>query len=209
MAIGDLVEVKHRYSVAGQSVINTFGFKDLDGTHSFTQLAADLWSAANGLTIWMGGMADSVVTLDVTVQAVEPSTPATVVYTAASPPAGAVTAGFGGNLLPPANALVTTWRTALAGRSYRGRSYRTGYRQVYQDAGQWTSTALSGIATNTTAFFARYNVATGVYAHWGLVVISRQLNGAIRATPIGTDITSYTNRQVVYQQRRREIGVGI
>ena len=202
MAIGDLALVKWRYQVNSQNVINSFGFVDLDGAHTFTQLAADLWSAANGLPVVMTTMRNSVVTQDLTVQDVVPGTAASVVYSAASPPTGTATSGGAGELLPPQSAVVVTWRTALGGRSYRGRTYLSGYGTLQQAGGTLN-------AGNLTSFFARYNVATGVYAHWGLVVISRILNGVARPTPIGTPITAKQLRATIYTHRRREVGVGV
>lgn len=209
MAIGDLARVKWRYLVNGQSVINTFGFKDLDGAHTFTQLAADLWSAANGLPLLIGSSRNSVVTQDVTVQDVVPGTAATLVYSAAGPPTGGDTLAAGGELLPPQSAFVTTWRTALAGRSYRGRFYLSGMGVLRQVGGTWTAAHVTGLSGVLTSFFARYRVTGGVYGHWGLVVISEQFGGVPRAVPIGTEITSFQVRPTVYSQRRREIGVGI
>ena len=209
MAIGDIVRVKWRYLVNGQSVINTFGFKDLDAAHTFTQLAADLWSAANGLPLLIGSSRNSVVTQDLTVQDIVPGTAATLVYTAASPPTGGDTLAAGGELLPPQSAMVVTLRTALAGRSYRGRFFLSGMGVLRQVGGTWTSAHVTGLSGVMASFFARYRETGGVYAHWGLVVISEQLNGVPRVTPVGTEVTSYTVRPTVYSQRRREVGVGI
>lgn len=209
MAIGDLVTVKWRYLVGGQSVINTFGFKDLDGLHTFTQLAADLWTAANGLPLMIGSSRNNCVTQDLTVVDVKPGTAATLVYTAASPPTGGDTLAAGGELLPPQSAFVGTWRTALAGRSYRGRVYLSGMGVLRQVAGVWTTAHQTGLSSVFTSFFARYRVTGGVYAHWGLVVVSRQNAGIVRPTPVGTEITSFTVRPNVYSQRRREVGIGI
>lgn len=208
MSIGDLATVKWRYQVNGQNVINTFGFKDLDGTHTFTQLAADLWSAANGLPLLIASSLTTVVTQDVTVSDVVPGTAASVVYTAVSPPTGTAAIGTHGQLLPPQSAFVTTWRTALGGRSYRGRIYLGGYGTLDQVGGTWIAGHQTGLQSVLTSFFARYRITGGAYAKWGLVVISKQLNGAVRATPVGTEITSFTNRATVYTQRRREVGVG-
>lgn len=209
MAVGDIVQVKWRYLVNSQNVLNVIAFKDLDAAHTITQLAADLWSSANGLAVLMNNMRNSVVTQDLTVEYVVPHGPAGIVYSAAAPPTGLQTLGAGGELLPPQSAQVLTWRTALAGRSYRGRTYLSGYGTLEQVGGVWTAGHMTSINGQATAFLARYNAATGVYAHWGLCVISRQLNGVVRVTPVGTDVTAYQARSTVYTQRRREVGVGI
>lgn len=206
--VGDLVEVVHRYNCAGQIVVNTYGFECLDATSSFAALAGDLATAANGLTKVMSIMRTDITTLDITVRAVEPSTPAAYVYTTPPLPAGAVTVGSAGDLLPPQAAWVVKWSTGLAGRSYRGRTYFSGLSEGLQASGVWTSANVTFMDTNLTAFLARYRKTAGVNGDWGLVVISRVNNGVVRPTPIGTEITGFTSRTIVYTQRRRTVGVG-
>ena len=207
-AVGDLVEAVHRYTVAGQICTNVYGFKCLDATEPFANLAVDLRDATNGLKIVMANMRQDVTTLDITIRPVEPSTPADYVLSSGTLPAGTVATGTAGELLPPQAAFVTKWSTDLGGRSYRGRVYHSGFGEAAQSAGTWVASYVTGQQTNMTAFLARYKVTLGVYGKYGLVVISRQNNGVIRPTPIGTEVTQATVRATVYNQRKRTVGVG-
>ena len=206
-ALGDLVAVTHRYGVANQVVQNVYGFRCDDATSTFAELAGDLATATNGLAKMMQNMRDNVDTIDIAVRSVHPSTAAEYVLASGTLPGGTVTSGGGGDLLPPQSAMVIKWTTGLAGRSYRDRTYLSGFGELGQDAGTWATGYVTGTDTNVAAFLARYKDG-GVFLKWSLVIISRELNGAVRPVPIGTDVTGYAVRATVFNQRRRTVGVG-
>lgn len=207
--VGDLVEVVHRYTQAGQIVNNVYGFECLDATEPFANLAVDLQTTTNGLKKVMTNMKVETVTLDITVRDVWPGTASSYVLSSGAMPAGTITSGSAGEYLPPQAAMVCKLSTALAGRSYRGRVYLCGIGEASQSAGIWIPAVVAGFQNDMTAFLARYNYAGGVYGKYGLVVISRQHNGAVRPNPVGTPVTQISVRNTVFNQRRRTVGVGV
>ena len=100
---------------------------------------------------------------------------------------------------PAQLAQVISWRTALAGRSYRGRTY----------IGPVVLGALSGSTFSTTVVTAAQAAADALVANsngstdYQLVVLSRFSGGVERPNPIGTPITSALVGNRVETQRRR------
>lgn len=205
MAIGDLALVVAELRGAGQVFQNTFGFKAISAGATLTNLVADFRDAAIKNT--SGGLlyplTDDVGCAYVRAVDVVPGTQANVEESFAE----VLGAGNTSEPLPFHCAVVITWRTGLAGRSYRGRTYLTGAAEDQQNAGQWSSAFLAVVATFPVNMLATFG-PTGSNANWQLVVISRVANGVERATPIGTAITGYAVRQPVYTQTRRVIGRG-
>lgn len=102
-----------------------------------------------------------------------------------------------GDMLPPQAAGVISWRTGLAGRKYRGRSYIPGIAEMDQAGG----TLVAGAQANLDV------LAGAVNNYWpaafsGTHVIWHRDN----TTP--TPVSSWVIRPVVYTQRRRTLGVG-
>lgn len=120
---------------------------------------------------------------------------------AANPGTGAV------DPLPPEVALVATLRTALAGRSFRGRVYLCGF-----DAGALTATgnATAGTVTDGTNFMSE--VASALTAE-GMTLCIAQPARAAYTSPNGTvhaarpaataDVTSQLVRDGIFDSQRR------
>lgn len=141
--------------------------------------------------------------------------------------AGTITASPGtgtGDAIPPQNAHVTTLITGFAGRRRRGRVFGWGQIETFQAEGLWISAYVTQMQTAWNVFSAKYFKDTGTSAELKLGVWSeRTASGCIPATPPAkghiqvdppapddafTDVTGFTLRPVVYNQRRRTRGVG-
>lgn len=103
----------------------------------------------------------------------------------------------GGDPLPLQNAAVITWRTGIAGRSYRGRTYMPGLTEGHQSMGILDSTIMTALG-NYGGIYLSSNVFTNDYV---LGVYSRKLSHI-------QNVVSFTVQPYVKTQRRREIGVG-
>lgn len=203
---GDLAELVVHYDRGGERYENVFGFKALQDTSTLAQLATAFKTAlvkntSGGLLF---NMLNTVTSSSLSVRDVAPGTAAGYDY--------AYTAVAGGttstDMLPPQAAAVISWRTALAGRSYRGRTYLPGMVESNQAAGLWTATVITGCEAIVTQMLAVFG-PSGTDTNWQFCIISRYLNGAKRGTPVGTNVISGLSTTVVYTQRRRTIGRGI
>lgn len=95
-------------------------------------------------------------------------------------------------------ALVTTFQTALRGRSYRGRAYFPGIPRVnLQDS----VTIEPAEAADINAEWAL--LPTALSADWQHVVVSYQNNNAMRSTAARTPVIAYRTEQYLDSQRRR------
>ena len=106
--------------------------------------------------------------------------------------------------LPNSVACVITKRTALRGRSFRGRIYHAGLGE-----GQVTGNSVS--PSHVTALITAYNLAkqfNNAPITWVLCVISRMTNNAYRSSAEITHVTALTCDGVVDSQRRRLPGRG-
>jgi hypothetical protein len=102
---------------------------------------------------------------------------------------------------PPQLALVITWRTDLAGPSFRGRSYIGPLKSGSAPAGQFAGGTVTTAQNAATALLTAINALTGHH----LVVYSRFHNKQERPTAVVTPITSAVARQTAYTQRRRQV----
>ena len=106
--------------------------------------------------------------------------------------------------LPNNCAMVVTKRTALRGRSYRGRSYVPGLTELHVTG----NSILSGFTTPVINFFIgaqSYTVLGNVY---NMVVLSRFTEGAPRIVGEATPVSNFTFDTTVDSQRRRLPGRG-
>jgi len=106
--------------------------------------------------------------------------------------------------LPGNCALVITKRTALRGRSFRGRIYQPGMVEAVVTNSQ--------VAAGTvTAFLNAYGLIrtfSTASATWDMGVVSRVQGGVPLAVGEFHDITSFTSEGVIDSQRRRLPGRG-
>lgn len=124
--------------------------------------------------------------------------------------------------LPPQAAMVVTEVTGTIGRRRRGRVYGFGLVEGAQDGGTFTTSTLTTMTTALNTFFNKYKDG-GTSADYRLVVWSERTASGCIPNPNGkgsinidtpqpsaasTPIKSYLLRPVVYNQRRRTLGVG-
>lgn len=132
----------------------------------------------------------------------------TILTTSSSPtliqPITVDTAGGVANVSVPNNvALVTTFQTALRGRSYRGRAYTPGVH-----TGMLASSTEVG-PTAAALFTSAYGAINGaIDADWQHIVISYQNNGVMRTTAARTPVNGYRTEVRLDSQRRRLEGRG-
>lgn len=110
----------------------------------------------------------------------------------------------GGGLLPTNVTLAFTRRTALRGRSYRGRIYWPGLIEADVTVNTVAPTFVSAVVTGLTAL----NAVTTSLGIWEAVVVSRVHEGNPRPSGIFTPIVSWSSDGIVDSQRRRLPGRG-
>lgn len=117
----------------------------------------------------------------------------------ATPRPGAVS----GVALPNHATIAISWRTGLAGRSQRGRSYLVGLADSSLDttAQQITPAAATSYAAGWTALLAAINANVTR----SMVVLSRRHNGADRAVGVTTPITSAIFSDLYVDSQRRRL----
>lgn len=189
------IKVSVEFELAGQQVVITLWFK---GSAPATALELnDLnvavldWAQDNLLPILSTG-----ILLTGATATAQDSDSAPTNYHALSPAQnGAVAA----DSVPNNVALVTSFLTALRGRSYRGRTYLPG---IPANALSDASTAGAAVVTAIAEAFA---ALSDVETITGLehVVASHFTGGAPRTTAVGTPVTGYRTGSILDSQRRR------
>lgn len=106
-------------------------------------------------------------------------------------------------VLPGGVAMCWTWRTALRGRSFRGRSYISMLPFSGLQAGRFTTTYAAFMQSAAEALITDID-AQG----WELVVVSRQANGVPRIAGVTTPVTTVSIDLDPDSQRRRNPGRG-
>jgi len=109
-----------------------------------------------------------------------------------------------GPSLPNNVAMVITKRTALRGRSYRGRIYHPGLLEGIVV----NNTIDSGFANNVRNAYANLLSFATTGTTWDMVVVSRQNNNAPRVTADSNQVISLDVNLQVDSQRRRLPGRG-
>lgn len=123
-------------------------------------------------------------------------------------PQNRVTVGEAGtaanNALPAGSALVVSHRTAMRGRSYRGRSYISGLNNAMQET---PNTVFAATASTLVGHFAALRSLLDGH---GLdhVVASRQHNGSVTSPAVVNEVISYVVDTALDSQRRRLTGRG-
>jgi hypothetical protein len=188
------------YGMNNQIVENTF-FYQIPGSADAQDLL-DL--AAAWVAEWVINI-KPYIALEVSLNSVKvtdltTNTSPTVTYTTGLPQFGAQT----GALLPNNVSLAVTRRTALRGRSQRGRIYWPGFTEpnVVNNAVATNLVQAIVIGLNAT------NVIVTTLGNWEAVVVSRYTNGAPRASGIFTPITNWSTDAMIDSQRRRLPGRG-
>lgn len=107
--------------------------------------------------------------------------------------------GGSGTAVQNHTALVVSRRTPNRGRSYRGRTYIAGLREVnLLTTNSWSSGTLSGFLAHYLALI----VNTGL-AGFTDVVVSRHSGGSPRVVGVTTPVSAYSIDSEIGSQRRR------
>jgi hypothetical protein len=128
-----------------------------------------------------------------------------------------------GDMLPPQCAMVTTLKTGLIGRRFRGRYYAGAWGEDTQTAGTFAATPLNTVTANWTSFVGIYGIPAPV-AGFRLGVWSQRTASGCEPDPVTkrhtrveppnpamafAPIVETVTRPTVYTQRRRVSGVGM
>lgn len=187
---------------------NVFGLIASGGAPVFNQATAEsIFTALRGLsttTAFMAQLAPTVILESISLRDFgQPNQP---VFTSTGTP---LAGGGTGDPLPLSVASVVTLRTALAGRSFRGRTYLTGFTEAANDA---TGRIVSTAAAAGVAFVNGINNAT-IPSHLALAVLSRPKNA--RTIPAVTrpdyagsvnQVLSVLGRDLKWESQRRRTG---
>lgn len=119
-------------------------------------------------------------------------------------PTGAVAGKKTGQPMPGNVTAAVTWRTALSGRSYRGRTYLVGLDNTQVNGDQLAGSAQLDVQGAYGGLIANVHGAPGAQ----LVVISYAHNKFWRSTAVATVITSASVDPNLDSQRRRLTGRG-
>lgn len=207
-ASGDLITVKLLSTCGGEPTINNLSFQLVNPAATwplqFFQVQTDL-QAAIGLEaggFWVTGRSTAFNTYGLEMVDVLPST-SPLLQKALSAPGD-----IADDVMPPNDSLCITLRTAVKGRTGRGRMYLNGFTEGSANGGYWEAGAqdvateiAASLLTNFGADFVDRNMT------WG--VISRFEFKAKRDIPAFTPIDSYTVHNEVRTLRRRAVGVRI
>lgn len=207
-ASGDLVNVKLLSTCGGEPTINDLSFQINNPAASWAlqlaQVAADLDTAIGSTSggIWVAQRSTAFNTYGLQMVDVRPGT---------SPLGQQVLATQGeiaDDVMPPNDSLCITLRTAVKGRTGRGRMYLNGYTEGASNGGYWESFAQDNATDIATQLLVNFGPdAVGANMSWG--VISRFEFGVKREVPAFTPIESFTVHNEVRTLRRRAIGVRI
>jgi hypothetical protein len=111
-----------------------------------------------------------------------------------------------GDPLPPQIAFCVTLRTALAGRSYRGRVYLQGYTEASSDT---NGNPTAGTGSVGVAFITAIG-STLTANNLTLAVLSRaNPNKLPPKAAFGTAVTAIVNRDLIWDTQRRRASPGI
>lgn len=197
--MGDIYRcfIKGNGAVAGQSAGFGLHYEDITvlGNLSMANLAESLFNALD--IHGSGSFSASGVLSTIEVRGV---TDPTAGYDYPMSIAGAVT----GDMLPPQDAAVISWRTGLVGKAYRGRSFLPYQPEVSQAYGTWASGWIDQLQLFADDLITLYDTATGLIPWARLVVLSTVVAGAPRATPLATPVTSALINVFVKGQDRRK-----
>lgn len=114
-------------------------------------------------------------------------------------------AGTGvGDQLPNNCTVAVKWQTMYRGRSYRGRTYHVGIREVDVNA----NTLIGAFATTLLSFYQSIMTLTGDVGPCNMVVASRVQNGVLRSQGVATQVVNVSIDPTIDSQRRRLPGRG-
>jgi hypothetical protein len=207
-AAGDLVVVRVKSTCGGEPCINDMSFRIENPAANWadmvTQVRDDLDNAIGilGAGVWPLGRSTAFNSYAMDVVDVLPSTSPLAELLLTAP--GTVAE----DVMPPNDSVCVTLRTAVKGKTGRGRMYLNGYPESAANGGYWEAAAqnaASAIAQNLLDNLGALNEVRNMT--WG--VISRFEAGVKRSVPAFTPIDSFTVHNEVRTLRRRAVGVRI
>lgn len=203
MATSDIYSLSIRGTLFNQDVVNTWGFVQTSALPGFTgQVLVDEWQAAC-LTAYRACLGTSVTLTTMTARDVFPENNQ---IAEESLPGGTNGTGAGPSGSSQV-AAVLTWRTNLAGRAFRGRTYLPGIPSSNISNGLIIASQLTLETTFIDAMINTFG-PSGTSDNFQLGIISRFLNGVERPNPVITSVQLGVPRNVPGTIRRRRIGVG-
>lgn len=183
------------YGAGAQEWTNTFYFKKANYIYTDQEaLATLMWNwSANNLMPWLSGEATlkKVLVYDMRAEG----------QPVVEFDAGTVLGGRTGTMNAVNATLVVTLRTALRGRSYRGRSYVSGFSENDADAFQVHAAA---VTAGVEAAYQDIGITVAAQS-WQYCVCSRFNAGVQRPTALLTGITLVELRSSVYGSQRRRL----
>lgn len=197
MALNDTLELIVIGSTgAGAELINRHTYIQVAGSGDDAGVnLIDAW-VADAMPAYQDVIADTVSILGFRVRNLTQPTFGTD-YTLPTPEQGVIT----GEVLPPQNAAVISWRTGLIGRRYRGRTFVWPTGENQQNEGQWSNAYVTAL---TDFGNAALTIDNGAYTYQRCVYSSESETPGV----VSTIITSVVVDQFVRGQRRRQVGVG-
>jgi hypothetical protein len=207
-ASGDLVVVKLLSTCAAEPTINDLSFRIEDPEATWPEQVNAIALALEGPLgtglggNWATGRSTAFNTYALQVVDVLPGTS----------PLLELLRGAQGDLaddcMPPNDSLCVTLRTAVKGRTGRGRMYLNGFPEGSSNGGYWEAAAQDAAVAIAGALLSTFG-SPGQPAPYTWGIISRFEFGVKREVPAFTPIDSYTVHNEVRTLRRRAIGVRI
>jgi len=203
VATDDVTLLSMRSKLGTILVVNSFAFRQVSATAGDQRAAlAQDWDTQI-MPTWVTGISNTWTVTDYAMTAVDPAGGAEVVVS----PAATRVGNDSSDPLPPQSAQVITLRTGIAGRSYRGRVFTAGLAESSQSAGTYTAGWMTNRLAVRNLMFGRY-ITNKSTTGWEIGVISRQLNGVVRPTPVFTPLTDIQYQSLVKRMSSRMIGHG-
>lgn len=190
----DTVEVALKFTYGDKTVVNVLNFREPSGV-TFAKIQAlalivrDWWSNTMRASFSGGITLVELACRDLTAQnSFVYNLPVSTNNVGTKP----------GGTTPAQVAIVTSHRTGVAGRGYRGRSYWCGIVESDVDTQIVQTTLATQLGANMTALSTNVSAAG-----WDWVVVSRWLNGVARVVALISEIASVIVNTRVDTQRRR------
>jgi hypothetical protein len=186
----------------GQKCANVLHYKNSDGSNSLSPIAIADRIAATWIANIKSYVSTTLSLVQVDVIDLGPDSESGAISTAGLP-------SVGGNVAPPLPnhvSVVMSLRTAIRGRSFRGRMYTLGWTEDYVKGNVVEPTLQASILPKYESLRILEG-ATGE-PNYQMHVLSYFKDKAVRLSPVATPVTAITSDWVVDSQRRRLPGRG-
>lgn len=195
--VPDAALVTVRYSLFAQTVVNSLWFGKTGGFSG-----TDLSELAEAVFDWAEARLIPIMSQDVELLSVE----ARDMSSASAPvveffPPASVPGAVGAASMPGGTAWTISFKTGLAGRSFRGRNYLFGFAE-----GDVTGNQISAAwAASALAAYVNLNADVNTAVAATHVVASRYSNGSPRVTGITTAVETYGFVDLFLDSQRRRL----